>query len=105
MNLQDCVWENHHEDHIAGKRNKFTAALQFGSQIYSYASSHENSRSKGSSGQGMGKLEKFSAWNLRNVRSKKEVIDEARTKDGKVHFASLMNKCHLKNAALEAKHQ
>ena len=31
-------------------------------------------------------LEKFSAWNLRKVRSKKEVIDEARTKGAKVHF-------------------
>ena len=34
------------------------------------------------------KLEKFSAWNLTKVRSKKEVIDEATT-GTKVHFASL----------------
>ena len=32
------------------------------------------------------KLEKISAWNLTKVRSKKEVIDEARTKGAKVHF-------------------
>ena len=52
------------------------------------------------------KLEKISAWNLTKVRSKKEVIDEARTSGAKVHFASLMdNMCHLKNAELEAKHQ
>ena len=38
------------------------------------------------------------------VRSKKEVIDEARAKGAKVHFASLMDICHLKNAELEAKH-
>ena len=95
----------HHEDHIAGKRVQFTTTLQFGSQIYSYASSHENPCSKGSSGQGMGKIEKISAWNLTKVRSKKEVIDEARTKGAKVHFASLMDICHLKNAELEAKHQ
>ena len=48
----------------------------------------------------MEKLEKISAWNMTKVRSKKEVIDEARTKGAKVHFAS----CHLKNAELEAKH-
>ena len=78
---------NHHEDHIAGKGIQFTAALQFGTQIYSYAPSHENSSSKGSSEQGMGKLEKISARNLTKVRSKKEVIDEARTKGAKVHFA------------------
>ena len=40
---------NYHEDHIAGRR-QFTATLQFGTQIYSYASSHEDSCSKGSSG-------------------------------------------------------
>ena len=51
------------------------------------------------------KLEKISAWNLTKVRSKKEVIDEARTSGAKVHFASLMDTCHLKNAELEAKHQ
>ena len=39
------------------------------------------------------------------VRNKKEVIDEARTSGATVHFASLMDICHLKNAELEAKHQ
>ena len=35
-------------------------------------------------------LEKIPAWDLTKVRSKSEVIDEARTKGAKVHFASLM---------------
>ena len=51
------------------------------------------------------KLEKISAWNLTKVKSKKQVIDEARTPGATVHFASLMDICHLKNAELEAKHQ
>ena len=51
------------------------------------------------------KSEKFSAWNLTKIRSKSEVIDEGRTSGAKVHFASVMDKCHLKNAELEAKHQ
>ena len=51
------------------------------------------------------KLEKIPAWDLTKVRSKSEVIDEARTAGAKVHFASLMDICHLKNAELEAKHQ
>ena len=51
------------------------------------------------------KLEKISAWNLTKVKSKKEVIDEARTTGATVHFASLMDICHLKNAELETKHQ
>ena len=51
------------------------------------------------------KLEKISAWNLTKVRSKSEVIDEARTNGATVHFASLMDICHLKNAELQTKHQ
>ena len=51
------------------------------------------------------KLEKIPAWNLTKVRSKKEVIDEAKTKGAKVHFASLMDICHVKNAEVETKHQ
>ena len=33
------------------------------------------------------------------------MIDEAKTSGATVHFASLMDICHLKNAELEAKHQ
>ena len=45
---------NYHEDHIVGKRGQFTAASQFGTQIYSHASSHEDTRSKSSGEQRMG---------------------------------------------------
>ena len=51
------------------------------------------------------KMEKISAWNLTKVRSKKQVIDEAKTKGAEDHFASLMDKCLLMNADLESKHQ
>ena len=34
------------------------------------------------------------------LRNKKEVIEEARKKGRKVHFASLMDLCHLKNSEL-----
>ena len=44
------------------------------------------------------KLEKIPAWNLTKVRHKSEVIDEARTNGINVHFASLMDICHLKNS-------
>ena len=47
------------------------------------------------------KLEKIPARQLTKVRNKSEVIDEARTKGIKVHFASLMDICHLNNAELE----
>ena len=49
---------NHHEDHIAERGNN---SLQHYNLVhnFSYASSHEDSRSRGSGGQGMGKLEKI----------------------------------------------
>ena len=47
------------------------------------------------------KLEKIPACQLTKVRNKSEVIEEARNKGRKVHFASLMDLCHLKNSELE----
>ena len=51
------------------------------------------------------KLENISAWNLAKVRNTSDVIDAARNTGVRVHFASLMDICHLKNAELEKKHQ
>ena len=47
------------------------------------------------------KLEKLPARQLTKVRNKKDVIDEARTKGIKSHFASLVDLCHLENSELE----
>ena len=46
----------------------------------------KNSCSERSGGQGMGKIGEISAWNLTKARSKKEVIDEARTSGATVHI-------------------
>ena len=43
--------------------------------------------------------------NWRESKSKKEVVLEAQRDKRKVHFASLMDNCHLKNAELEPKLQ
>ena len=51
------------------------------------------------------KLEKIRAWQLTKVRNNKEVIDEARNKGRKAHFASLMDLCHLKNSELEPQYR
>ena len=42
---------------------------------------------------------------LTKVRNKKEVIEEAKNKGRKVHFASLTDLCHLKNSELEPQYQ
>ena len=52
----------------------------------------------------MRKIGNIPAWQLMKVRNKNEVIAEARNEGRKVHFASLMDICHLKNAELETKH-
>ena len=50
-------------------------------------------------------LEKIPAWQLTRVRNKKEVIEEARNEGTKIHFASLMDLCHLQNSELEPQYQ
>ena len=85
---------HYHQDHIAGKGEDSL-------QHYNLVQAAEAVVDKE-----WEKLEKISAWNLTKVKSKKRVIDEARTAGATVHFAaSLMDICHLKNAELEAKHQ
>ena len=52
------------------------------------------------------KLETIPAWKLEKARGKKKkVILEAHRDKKKVHFVSLMDMCHLKNAELEPKLQ
>ena len=50
-------------------------------------------------------MKKIPAWQLTKVRNKKEVIEEARNKGRKFHFASLMDLCHLRNSELENQYQ
>ena len=109
MNPQDCVWENLyriiHEDLFAGKGDN---SLQHYKLVHKYIPMHRAIKilaAKAAVDNECEKIEKIPAWSLTNARSKSEVIDEARTKGMKVHFASLMDICHLKNAELEVNHQ
>ena len=94
-----------HEDYIAGKGEK---SLQHYNLIHKFIHMPQALQvpaAKAAVDKEWEKLEKISAWNLTKVRSKKEVINEARTSGATFHFASLMDICHLKIAELEAKHQ
>ena len=96
---------NHHEDHIAGKGD---ISLQHYNLVHKFIPMPQAMKipaAKAAVDKEWEKLEKISAWNLTKVRSKSEVIAEARTSGATVHFALLMDICHLKNAELEAKHQ
>ena len=81
----------HHEDHIAGKGNN---SLQHHNLFHKFIHMPQAT-----------KIPAAKAAVDKEVRSKKEVMNEARTSGAKVHFASLMDICHLKNAELETKHQ
>ena len=96
---------NHHEDHIAGKGDNALQNYNLFHKIFLCLKAMKIPAAKATVDKEWEKLEKISAWNLTKVRSKKKVTDEARTKGAIVHFASLMDIYHLKNAELEAKHQ
>ena len=89
---------HHHENHVAGKGENSL-------QHYNLPQAMKIHAAKAAVDKEWEKLEKISSWNLTKVRSKSEVIEEARVLGATVHFASLMDICHLKNAELEAKHQ
>ena len=82
---------NHHEDHIAGKGNN---SLQHYNLVHKFVPMLQAMKilaAKAAVDREWEKLEKISAWNLTKDRSKKEVIDKARTSGATVHFASLMD--------------
>ena len=94
----------HHEDHIAGKGDNSLQHYYLVHTFIPMLQAMKISAAKAAVDKEWEKLAKIPAWNITKVGSKKEVIDEARTKGARVHFA-LMDICHLKNAELEAKHQ
>ena len=104
MRMEESL-PNYHEDHVAGNVDN---SLQHYNLVHKFILMPQAMKipaAKAAVDKEWEKLEKISAWNLTKVRSKKQVISEARTKGIKVHFASLMDICHLKKAEFEAKHQ
>ena len=49
------------------------------------------------------KLETIPAWQLEKINCKKDVILEAQRDKKKVHFATLMDRCHLKKCGVGTK--
>ena len=96
---------NHHEHHIAGLRDNSFQHFNLVHKFIPMPQALKIPAAKAAVDKESEKLVKFSALNLTKVRSKKTVIDEARTSGAKVNFASSMDICHLKNAELETQHQ
>ena len=51
------------------------------------------------------KLKNLSGWQESKVKSKRKVIDEAQKEDTPVHFATIVDLYHLKNAELDKRFQ
>ena len=100
MNLRECVWETRYhiimEDHIAGKGENSLHHYNLVHKFTPMPQAMKIPAAKAAVDKEWEKLEKISAWNLTKVKSKKQVIEEARTSGATVHFASLMDICHLK---------
>ena len=95
MNPKECVWENSYrlimKTILQGKGDNSLQLYLLVHKFIPMPQAIKNSSSKSSSGQGMGKIGENFRRGTWQVRSKKEVIDEARTSGAKVHFASLMD--------------
>ena len=110
MNLQDCVWENHYQiimKTILQEKETihYSITYNLAHKFIPMPQAMKIHAAQAAVDKEWEKLEKIPAWNLTKVRSKKEATEDARTKGAKVHFVSLMDICHLKNAESEAKHQ
>ena len=85
MRMRNSI-PHYHQDHIAGKREN---PLQLYNLVHKFIPMPQAVKfpaTKAAVDKEWEKLEKISAWNLTKVKSKKEVIDEARTTGTKVHF-------------------
>ena len=108
MNLQECVWETRYRIIMKTILQEmvtihYSTAIWF--TIFLLPQAMKIPAAKAAVDKEWETLEKISAWNLTKIKSKKQVIEEARASGVTVHFASFMDICHLKNAELEAKHQ
>ena len=99
------VPHRYHEDHISAKGINSLSHYNLVHKFIPMPQAMKIPAAKAAVVKEWGKQEKIPAWQLTNVRNKREVIEEARNKGRKVHFASSVDLCHLKNSELEPQHQ
>ena len=93
---------SNHEDHIAGKGENSLQHYNLVHKFIPVPQALKIPAAKAAVDKETGNGENFGV-EPDEIRSKKEVMDEARREGRKVNFASLMDLCHL--TELEAKHQ
>ena len=105
-----CIVEAHestknHEDHIASKGYTSMTHYNLVHKFIPMKQAMKILDAKAVVDKEWKKLETIPAWQLGRVKSKKDVILEAQRDKKKVHFGTLIDICHLKNAELEPKLQ
>ena len=104
MRMEETLPE-YHEDHNAGKGDN---SLQHYNLVHKFIPMPQAMKipaTEAAVDKECEKLEQIPAWDITKARNKSEVIDEARTRGAKVHCASQIDICQMKNAKLETKHQ
>ena len=101
----DSLRSKTHEGRIAGKGFISLTHYHLVHKFIPMPQAMKSPDAKAAEDKGWKKLETIPAWDLGKVKSKKEVILEAQRDTKKVHFATLMDRCHLRNAGLEPKLQ
>ena len=97
--------KKNHEDHIAGKGFTSMTHYNLAHKFIPMPQAMNIPDVTAAVDKEWKKLETIPAWDLEIVKSKKEIILEAQREKKKVHFATLMDICHLKSAELEPKLQ
>ena len=85
MRMGNSILHNH-EDHVAGKGENSLQHYNLVHKFIPMLQAMKIPAAKAAADKEWEKLEKISAWNLTQVKSKKQVIDEARTSGATVHF-------------------
>ena len=97
----ESVTKRIHEEHIAGKGQNSVLHYNLVRKFIPMPQAMKIPDAKPAVDKEWKKLETIPAWDVRKVKSKKEVIKEAQKNNNKVSFASLMDLCNLKNSELE----
>ena len=92
-----------HEDHISGKEHNSMTHYNLVHEFLPMPQAMKISDAKAAVDEEWKKLETISARQLEKVKSKKEAILEAQRHKKKVHFATLMDSCHLKECGVRTK--
>ena len=100
----ESVTKRIHEEHIMGKGQNSVLHDNVVHKFYSNAASDEDSRCKGSSGQGREKARDIPSIDTGESHEHEGVYSQS-TKRQKVHYATVMDMCHLKITEWEPKLQ